>query len=178
MPINKYIIIACILFLLGGAGLQILSGNKVINDFLELKLLYNKKAEYNNMIRVKISGCVSRPGCYQLKYGNRFKDLIRNAGGLLAYADESKLSFFSLLKDGEEYFISARKLRIGEKIDINRVSMEILCMLPKVNTVLARNILYYREKYNGFKNIEELQNVSGIGNKKFELLKNFVIIGE
>jgi len=120
---------------------------------------------------------VKRPGCYELTYRKRLKDLIEKAQGLLPRAD-ARLSFNSLLKDGEEYFIPYRRLREGEKININKASIDILCMLPKIDRRIAKNILLYREKHEKFENVEELKRVSGIGERKFELLRKFVMIGE
>ena len=176
MPINKYIILIFFSFLISGVILEVFEEKKWIKDFLLLKSLYESKKN-NKIIKVKISGCVKQPGCYQLIYGKRLHHLIEKAKGLLPYAN-NRLSLYALLKDGEEYVIPYRKLRNDEKININTSSVDILYMLPKINKNIAKNILIYRQKYGKFKNAKELKNVSGIGEKKFELLKKFVIIGQ
>ena len=176
MPINKYIILVFIVFLFAGAILQALEGRKWINDFLLLRLLYKGKRD-NKIIKAKISGCVKQPGCYELTYGRRLYHLVRKAKGLLPYAD-NRLSFNVFLTDGEEYIIPHRKLKEDEKIDINSASVDVLFMLPNISRNVAKNIVIYRQKNEKFENIEELKNVSGIGEKKFELLKKYVIIGE
>ncbi len=176
MPINKYkIVVIIILLLCSGLILYILENNKPVNRFLILSFLNNYKTEFN-VIKVKISGCVEHPGNYSIKHDRKLWSLIKKAGGLLPYA--GRVSFNSILKDGKEYYIPYRKLRSGERVNINKAPVEILCMLPMINKNEALEILQYRLKYEKFEKIEELKEVFGIGEKKIELLKKFVIIGE
>ncbi|MCJ7705139.1 MAG: helix-hairpin-helix domain-containing protein [Desulfobacterales bacterium] len=62
-------------------------------------------------------------------------------------------------------------------LDLNRVSMEDLCLLPGIGESLAHEIVTYRERRRGFRSVEELKNVKGIGDKKYQSLKNFLIVG-
>ena len=62
-------------------------------------------------------------------------------------------------------------------LDLNRVSMEDLCLLPGIGESLAREIVAHREKRRGFRSVEELKNIKGIGDKKYQSLKNFLIAG-
>lgn len=59
-------------------------------------------------------------------------------------------------------------------ININTAGIDDLSELPGIGESTAQKILDYREKKNGFKSIEELMNVGGIGRKKFDKLKNFI----
>jgi competence protein ComEA len=61
-------------------------------------------------------------------------------------------------------------------LDLNRVSIEDLCLVPEIGELLAREIVVYREKKRGFRSVEELKNVKGIGEKKYQSLKNFFIV--
>ncbi|MBQ7768469.1 MAG: ComEA family DNA-binding protein [Oscillospiraceae bacterium] len=63
------------------------------------------------------------------------------------------------------------------KININTADLEQLQLLPGIGESLAQRILDYRAEHGDFKSTEELMNVSGIGEKKFDNIKNFVIIG-
>lgn len=64
-----------------------------------------------------------------------------------------------------------------EKIDLNKATIEDLKRLPGVGEVTAKNIIEYRDKIGGFKSIEELKEVKGIGDKKLEILKNYLTLG-
>ena len=61
-------------------------------------------------------------------------------------------------------------------LDLNRVSIEDLCLVPGIGESLAREIVAYREKRKGFQSIDELKKVKGIGEKKYQSLKNFFIV--
>jgi competence protein ComEA len=62
-------------------------------------------------------------------------------------------------------------------LDLNRVSMEDLCLLQGIGESLAREIITYRERRKRFRSVEELKNIKGIGDKKYQSLKNFLIVG-
>ncbi len=75
--------------------------------------------------------------------------------------------------DGEE---DENVLSPGEKINLNTATEEELAALPGIGEVLAERILQYREKNGEFETISEVMNVSGIGDKKFNAIKDSVII--
>lgn len=66
----------------------------------------------------------------------------------------------------------------GDLININTASAEELDKLPNIGPARAADIIAYREENNGFDSIEELKNISGIGDKTFENLKDLVTVGE
>jgi competence protein ComEA len=94
-----------------------------------------------------------------------------------------------LLKGGqsemnhEEIMIKMEKMEAHEllvfniPLDLNRVSAEDLCLIPGVGESLAKEIVAYREKRKGFRSVEELKNIKGIGDKKHQSLKKFLIVG-
>lgn len=65
----------------------------------------------------------------------------------------------------------------AEKVNINTASQAKLEELPGIGPVLAQNILNYREKIGSFKSIEQIMDVNGIGEKKFDAMKNMIMIG-
>jgi competence protein ComEA len=68
--------------------------------------------------------------------------------------------------------MEARKLLVFSiPLDLNRVSAEDLCLIPGIGESLAREIVTYRERRKGFRSIEELKKVKGIGEKKYKDLK-------
>jgi competence protein ComEA len=58
-------------------------------------------------------------------------------------------------------------------LDLNHVSVEGLCLIPGIGESLAQEIIAYRKRQNGFRSVEELKNVRGIGEKKYQDLKGF-----
>jgi competence protein ComEA len=70
--------------------------------------------------------------------------------------------------------MAANKLLVFSiALDLNRVSMEDLCLIPGIGESLAQEIVAYRERRKGFRSVEELKNVKGIGEKKYKSIKNF-----
>lgn len=63
-------------------------------------------------------------------------------------------------------------------ININKANTEELERLPGIGPVLAQDIVAYREGVDGFKRPEELKNIKGIGDKKFEKIRDLIIISE
>lgn len=61
-------------------------------------------------------------------------------------------------------------------LDLNRVSIEDLCLIPGIGESLAREIVTYRERRRGFRSVEDLKNVNGVGEKKYQSFKTFFII--
>ncbi|MBM4277533.1 MAG: hypothetical protein FJ130_06550 [Deltaproteobacteria bacterium] len=73
--------------------------------------------------------------------------------------------------------VEAHKLLVFNiPLDLNRVSMEDLCLIPGIGESLAREIVTYRERRRGFRSVEELKNVKGIGEKKYESFKTYFIV--
>jgi competence protein ComEA len=73
--------------------------------------------------------------------------------------------------------MAANKLLVFSiPLDLNRVSIEDLCLIPGVGESLAQKIITYRERRRGFRSVEELKNVNGIGEKKFHSFKTYFVI--
>jgi len=73
--------------------------------------------------------------------------------------------------------MAANKLLVFSiPLDLNRVSLEDLCLIPGIGESLAQEIIVYRERRRGFRSIEELKNVKGIGEKKWKDLKKFFTV--
>lgn len=147
----------------------------------------------NNTIVVEIKGEVMNPDVYTLNEGSIIKDLIEAAGGLTQDADISNINRAKEIKNHELIIIrNINDLNIEEeyatedkeineesddgKISINDSDLSKLKEIPGIGEVKANSIISYREKNNGFKSIEELKNVDGIGEKTFEKIKNNIKI--
>lgn len=166
----------------------------------ELKAFENMESEFNFqdsfikdeeddiIIMVHISGQVYKPGLVKLNLGDRVIDAVNLAGGLNIEADLDKINLAKKLNDeekiyvpkiGEEakeeiLFISSNQGEGTGKININSCSKSELITLPGIGDVIADRIIDYRSS-NPFQNIEEIKNVSGIGEKKFEGIKDMII---
>lgn len=144
----------------------------------------------SGIIMVHISGQVYNPGLVELELGDRTIDAVELAGGLKEDADLDKINLAKKLVDEEKIYIP----KIGEensenmdfssqptapggestdKININNCTKEELMTLPGIGPALADRVIQYRET-NLFKMIEDLMNVSGIGEKRFEALKDLI----
>ncbi|HHW01984.1 MAG TPA: competence protein ComEA [Thermoanaerobacterales bacterium] len=150
--------------------------------------------EQTKKIMVYVTGAVKNPGVYTLEDGMRVKDAIDLAGGTLPEADLLRLNLAKKLHDEEKLYVP----KIGEvisdqpgqgsltgegetagissssdgKININTASLQDLDTLPGVGPATAQKIIDYRTQNGPFKSIEDIKNVSGIGDKKFEQIKD------
>ena len=124
------------------------------------------------MVKVKISGAVRKPGWYDLPKGSLVIEGIKRAGGSLPEANIEKLNLALSLKEGEKIWVP------GEKININKASLEQLIYLPGIGPELAKRIIKYRERNGEFGTILELQSVKGIGEVKFQKIKEKITLEE
>lgn len=161
--------------------------NKVFSeDSKENKYLQTSS---NSTIVVEIKGEVMKPDVYTLSEGSIVKDLIEMAGGLTNEADISNINRAKEINNHDLIIIrnindvnmetEIENNEVNEesddgKISINNSDISKLKEIPGVGEVKANSIILYREKNNGFKSIEELKNVDGIGEKTFEKIKDSI----
>lgn len=140
-----------------------------------------EKAEQKIMVDVK--GKVNTPGVYELKEGQRVKDAIEMAGGILDKADVSGVNLAAKLIDAQVVYIPEKGEKIPNtlleykssgKININTAGKEALVQLPGIGEVIAKDIIDYRDKHKGFDSIDEITNVPRIGEKTFEKIKDLI----
>ncbi|GAA0366217.1 helix-hairpin-helix domain-containing protein [Alkalibacterium iburiense] len=139
-------------------------------------------------VLVDVKGAVHHPGVYQLEGSSRVIDAITIAGGLKEEAVTKHVNFAKELVDemliyipveGEEIAEIPQEGEAGEnnqKININTASASELETLSGIGPQKAQGIIQYREEEGDFQTIEELTNVSGIGEKTFEKLKDAIIV--
>jgi len=73
--------------------------------------------------------------------------------------------------------MAANKLLVFSlPLDLNHVSVEDLCLIPGIGESLAQEMITYRERRKGFRSVEELKNIKGIGGKKYEAFKKFFVV--
>ncbi|MDO6355361.1 ComEA family DNA-binding protein [Caloramator sp. CAR-1] len=135
-------------------------------------------------IKVYICGEVKKPGVYTLIEGERLYKLIDIAGGFTDKAAKENLNLAMKLKDEDYIFVpsiegllnNSQGKTISSKININTATLEELKTLPRVGDAIAQRIIEYREKNGPFRDIKDIKNVSGIGDKMFENIKDKITV--
>ena len=141
--------------------------------------------QVNSEVMIDISGEVIKPGVYKLENGAILDDAITMAGGLGVRANlkwiNKNLNRAEKLYDGQKIYIpnvvDDETVVLGVSttkniIRINTASLEDLDLLNGVGPSIAQRIIDYRTEMGGFKSIEEIKLVPGIGDKMFEKIKN------
>ncbi|WP_425133794.1 helix-hairpin-helix domain-containing protein [Enterococcus faecium] len=143
-----------------------------------------------------IKGSVKEPGIYSFSSEERVYDVLKRAGGLLEEADSNRINFSAKIEDQQVLYIPAVGEELPEyldqlvspegkqstadsepsKININTASPSELQQIPGIGSVKAQEIIRFREENGSFQKVEDLQEISGIGEKTVEKLKNFVTI--
>jgi len=143
-------------------------------------------------LMVHVAGAVNQPGIYPFTPGSRVLDAVNAAGGINEAGDTSLLNLAALLEDGGRVFVPSKGSTfitpsgIGSltptpvqfPVNINTASQTDLEALPNIGPVTAMNIITHREQNGAFKDIQEIQNVVGIGPVTYEKIKDLITIGD
>lgn len=157
----------------------------------------NNITQETKKIILHITGEVKNPGIIEIDEGSRLIDAIEAAGGATEYADINKINLAYTVQDGQkinipnvnsvdtsEYIIQ----NIGENIiiedkktnanlvNINTANQTELETLTGIGPSTALKIINYREQTGKFKTIEDIKNVPGIGEVKFEAIKGEICV--
>ncbi len=131
---------------------------------------------------VHVVGEVEKPGIYTVALGGRVFDAIVAAGGFTNSADQSTVNLAREVSDGEQVVVlaaGAQAAATGSQsalISLNRASQLELEGLPGVGPTLAGRMVDWRTANGGFKKIEDLLKVSGIGSKMFDGIRDLVTL--
>jgi len=159
--------------------------------------IINEDSIDRNKIIVEIKGEVAKPDVYQLEEGSIIKDLIDMAGGVTEEADLSRINRAeellnheliiignindetesSVVQNNSTYSSNGNNSDKGSTlININTANLEQLKEITGIGNIKAQSIIDYREANGGFKSLEELKNVDGIGDKTFEKIKEQITL--
>ncbi|MCU9613944.1 helix-hairpin-helix domain-containing protein [Caldibacillus lycopersici] len=147
------------------------------------------------VFKVDVKGAIQQPGVYSMKEGDRIIDVVEKAGGFLETADLNQVNLSQKVSDemviyvpeiGEDIeanaVVSAAKPPVegsqenGSIININEADVTMLQNLPGIGPGKAEAIIKYREENGPFQEVTDLMNVSGIGEKTFEKLKENISV--
>lgn len=137
--------------------------------------------QVDSKVMIDVGGEVINPGVYEMEKDSRVEDVLIKSGGLSADADRDwvnkNLNKAEKVYDGQKIYIPKAGEILGESRDakvvrLNSATAEELDKLDGVGPSIAQKIIDYRTKMGGFKTIEEIKLVPGIGDKMFEKIKN------
>lgn len=173
--------------------------NRIQNEQVNEKIgIINEKEK----VVIHVVGEVNSPGVVTLEEGARIIDAINAAGGKTEEADLSKINLAYVVEDGTQIYIPRINENLNQvelisteagqsvvinnsnineeenntKVNINTANKEKLETLPGIGETTAQKIIDYREQNGKFTKIEDLQNVSGIGEAKFNSLKDKITV--
>lgn len=167
--------------------------------------LYNNGINENNSLELQSSsniivyvcGCVKENKNVILKEGSRISDAIDAAGGLTENADLTSINLAYILEDGEKIYIpqkgeiitnsnnstsssslsfSASISSKNSKTNINKATQAELELISGIGPSTALKIINYRKENGNFKKIEDIKNVPGIGDAKFNQIKDYITV--
>jgi competence protein ComEA len=134
---------------------------------------------------VHVAGAVRRPGVYRLRDGERIRDAVRHAGGARPGADLNAINLAAKVADGQQVVVPRRGAAAPAggaeaagapqaPISLNTATAEQLDTLDGVGPATASKILEYRRQHGGFRSIDDLGEIPGIGPKRLAALRGKV----
>ena len=141
---------------------------------------------------VHVAGAVRHPGVYRLRRGDRVEDAVRRAGGVTARGDANAVNLAAPVQDGVQVVVPARAAQTASAapapaaagvgtasaptaaVDLNSATAEQLDTLDGVGPATAAKILDYRRQHGGFRSVDDLGQIAGIGPKKLAALRGKV----
>jgi competence protein ComEA len=138
-------------------------------------------------IFVDVKGEVVHQGVYEVKETDRVKDVISLAGGFTKDADQTKVNLAAKVHDEMVIYVPkvgeaadgaaiANTAKDDGKVNVNTATVEELQQLHGIGPAKAEAIIAYREEHGPFQKIEDLLNVTGIGVKSLEKIKDQVVV--
>jgi competence protein ComEA len=136
----------------------------------------------SSRVVVDVTGKVKRPGIITLRAGSRVHEAIEKAGGTVDGADTAGINLARVLADGEQIVVgesapngqAAGPGSTGGRVSLNSATLEELDALPGIGPVTAQAIIDFRGERGGFRTVEDLLDVSGIGEQTLAELRDRV----
>ena len=144
---------------------------------------------------MQVAGEVARPGVYRVPAGARVNEAVQRAGGLTRRADQAGVNLVARVQDGQQVIVPRRGAAgaavasagsggggagaggggsSGGPVSLSSATVAQLDGLDGIGPTLAQRIVDYRQTHGGFRSVDQLRDVSGIGDKRFEALRKAV----
>lgn len=173
------------------AGVLIFAWRQPASDPIQIILVAPTAVPTPGPIRVYISGAVRQPDVYTLPPDSIVKDGLAAAGGPAPDADLARINLAQPLSDGQQIVVPRQGEALSSNVapapavsntasgllNINTASAQELEALPGIGPALAQSIVSYRNEHGPFQSIDDLKNVPGIGDARFERLKGLITVG-
>lgn len=184
--VSKYKTYIIIIIIVITSGVSLFLENNKKDDAININGEEMVKKE--GLIAVYITGEVNNPGVYYIDEGMRLNDIVDLCGGFKDTADLTEINLAEKLNDSDKIYIpkivkeNYEEIDVKEnnntasgKVNINTANKAELKELDGIGDTLADNIIKYRDK-SKFKSIEDVLNVDGIGQAKFDKIKEYICI--
>ena len=137
-------------------------------------------------LRVYVSGAVHNPDVYTLLQDSIVKDAMEAAGGPTEDADLERINLALSVSDGQQVHVPRKgeesppvqppssQPAPGAKVNINTAGTDLLESLPGIGPALAQRIVDHRQSQGPFERIEDVMDVSGIGEATFEAIRDLI----
>ncbi len=137
----------------------------------------------NGVVLVHVVGNVAHPGIYELHAGSRVIDAVMAAGGLQDGVDGCGMNLARKIMDGEQIYLAPagqdclqQTVTSSGEIRVNSASAQELEGLPGIGPAIAQRIISLRDERGGFQRLDELRDVSGVGEKLFAGLQGLITL--
>jgi competence protein ComEA len=144
------------------------------------------KEDTAGALYVHVAGAVRRPGLYRVPEGSRVAAALDRAGGPTRAAEVAAVNLAAPVEDGQQVVVPRRGAGVaagsapgagataaaaGAQVSLATATVEQLDALDGIGPTLAERILAFRDREGGLRSLEQLREIEGIGEKRFEALK-------
>jgi len=166
--------------LLETADIDDLNLSEQVEDSMLLVIPFTEGTVKDTMFQVYIGGEVEKPGQYYVTEEVTLRELVQLAGGFLEDADQTNLIFDMKMFEGFSITIPVSETShagiVNGIVNINYAALDELMTLDYIGVILGQRIIDYRSENGFFESIEDIMNVSGIGESIYDEIKDDITV--